>query len=133
MLYFKLQPTEENAKVIIALDGNFQLRRLKCAGNDIGVPLIKDRFIMKQEQYDEWINSHYSSRHKQPINNSQVSSNFCLIFYILYNYYINFFFNLRKIRVVVILKQLIKFTLKSSLKIWMILGYLEVHADMVYL
>ena len=76
MLYFKLQPTENNANVIVALDGNFQLRRLKCAGNDIGVPLIKDRFIMKQEQYDEWINSHDLSQHKQSINNSQVSSNF---------------------------------------------------------
>ena len=76
---FKLQPTEENAKVIVALDGNFQLRRLKC-GNDISEPLIKDRFIMKQEQYDEWINSYDSSRYKQSIN-SQVSSNFAKFLY----------------------------------------------------
>jgi hypothetical protein len=50
------------------MDGNFQLKRLKCAGNNIGEPLIKDQFIMKQEQYDEWINLYG----KQSIN-GQVS------------------------------------------------------------
>ncbi|PKY60134.1 hypothetical protein RhiirA4_517405 [Rhizophagus irregularis] len=54
------QPTEKNAKVIIALDGNFQLRRLKCAGNDFDDRLIKEQFIMKQEEYDEWLIAHDS-------------------------------------------------------------------------
>jgi len=61
------------------MDGNFQLKRLKCAGNNIGEPLIKDQFIMKQEQYDEWINLYG----KQSIN-GQVSKSWFL--YPIYNY-----------------------------------------------
>ena len=54
------------------MDENFQLKRLKCAGNDIGEPLIKERYIMKQEYYDQWVNSQGSFKYK---HNIQVSSN----------------------------------------------------------
>ncbi|CAB4482642.1 unnamed protein product [Rhizophagus irregularis] len=62
------QPNEKNAKIIVALDGNFQLRRLKCAGNDINDQLVKDQFIIKQKQFDEWMITHDSSRNKSTKN-----------------------------------------------------------------
>src|ERR1700732_1045045 len=43
---------------------NDQLRKLQCAGNDINDQLIKDQFIMKHEQYDEWTIAHDSFRSK---------------------------------------------------------------------
>ena len=80
MLYFKLQPTENNANVIVALDGNFQLRRLKCAGNNIGEQLIKDQFIMRQEQYDQWVNLH----DQRPMNSQVSKKKFFKALFIIY-------------------------------------------------
>jgi len=79
--------------VIVALDGNFQLRRLKCAGNDIDDQLVKDRFIMKQKQFDEWIITHDSFWNKS--NKNQVCKNcnyvcfyICIYFYFAFIYFI---------------------------------------------
>ena len=61
LIYWFFQPQEDNAKVIIALDGNFQLRRLKSAGNDIGHRLIEDNYIKTFDDYQNWLAKHYNN------------------------------------------------------------------------
>ena len=47
-----IQPNEENSNTIIAFDGNFQLRRLKSAGNnDIKNQLVNNRFIISEDDF----------------------------------------------------------------------------------
>ncbi|PKC68378.1 hypothetical protein RhiirA1_457291, partial [Rhizophagus irregularis] len=48
------QPEEKNSKIIIALDANFQLKRMKSAGSNIGERIIEESFILNQNKYDEW-------------------------------------------------------------------------------
>ena len=66
------QPQEDNAKVIIALDGNFQLRRLKSAGNDIGHRLVNDNYIKTFDEYQNWLAEHYDSMNIQVFNKNKV-------------------------------------------------------------
>nr|CAG8607883.1 14504_t:CDS:10 [Entrophospora candida] len=48
-------PEEKDANLIIALDGNFQLQRLKTSGNNTIKPLIMNNYICSYEDYEEWI------------------------------------------------------------------------------
>ncbi|GBB87582.1 hypothetical protein RclHR1_14040003 [Rhizophagus clarus] len=61
------QPQEDNAKLIIAFDGNFQLRRLKSAGNNISNRLVINDYIKTFDEYQDWVKQNYNS-----INNNQI-------------------------------------------------------------
>ena len=78
------QPQEDNAKVIIAFDGNFQLRRLKSAGNDIGHRLIEDNYIKTFDDYQNWLAKYYNSINVQTFNKDKVIN--ILIYFFKYIY-----------------------------------------------
>ena len=54
------------------MDGNFQLRRLKSAGNDIGHRLIVDDYIKTFDEYQNWLVQHYNSTNIQIFNKDKV-------------------------------------------------------------
>ncbi|CAB5396216.1 unnamed protein product [Rhizophagus irregularis] len=73
------QPEEKNSKIIIALDANFQLKRMKSAGSNIGERIIEESFILNQNKYDEWVQNsiNLSSLNTLNINNNNAQINVC--------------------------------------------------------
>ncbi|GES96263.1 hypothetical protein GLOIN_2v1886648 [Rhizophagus clarus] len=71
-----LQPEEKNSKVIIALDANFQLKRMKSAGSDIGERLIDELFILNQNKYDDWAQSSINIRSSSNNINNILGKNY---------------------------------------------------------
>ena len=69
LLLIIFQPNEDNSTTIIAFDGNFQLRRLKSAGNNYEDRLINNKFIISENVFSNWI-----------LNNNQLSYNKLQVF-----------------------------------------------------
>ncbi|CAB5368131.1 unnamed protein product [Rhizophagus irregularis] len=69
------QPNEENSNIIIAFDGNFQLKRLKSAGNDVENRLVNDRFIISEDNFRCWLlsNNQASTTNIHLMNNNNKS------------------------------------------------------------
>ncbi|CAB4480494.1 unnamed protein product [Rhizophagus irregularis] len=69
------QPNEENSNTIIAFDGNFQLKRLKSAGNDVENRLVNDRFIISEDNFRCWLlsNNQASTTNIHLMNNNNKS------------------------------------------------------------
>ncbi|CAB4491585.1 unnamed protein product [Rhizophagus irregularis] len=70
------QPEEKNSKIIIALDANFQLKRMKSAGSNIGERIIEESFILNQNKYDEWVQNSINLNTLN-INNNNAQINVC--------------------------------------------------------
>jgi hypothetical protein len=81
-----IQPEEKDSKIIIALDGNFQLRRMKNAGSNIGERIISESFIVNQNQYDEWAQSSINISSSSSVNKGYVG---IYALYLTNMYYIN--------------------------------------------
>lgn len=66
------------------MDANFQLKRMKSAGSNIGERIIEESFILNQNKYDEWVQNsiNLSSLNTLNINNNNAVS--ILYIYLLF-------------------------------------------------